>query len=135
MEIQVSHTISMGHRLPSYDGICSSPHGHNIRVVVRITTHGFFDFKVLHRHLADLLDAFDHAMVLQHDDPLLSVLRAMSFRTVALSVEPTTEAIAQLVYNELRRSGLSVLDVTVHETDKYAAIAWMPDTVTGRVER
>lgn len=120
MEIEVSHTVSMGHRLPSYDGICASPHGHNVRVVVRLDAPDFTDFKDVKQALIAVLQPLDHAMVLYQADPLLRVLREMRFRTVALSVEPTTEAIASLVFNELL-PGFLIQSVTVHETDSYAA--------------
>jgi 6-pyruvoyltetrahydropterin/6-carboxytetrahydropterin synthase len=121
--ITVERSISMGHRLPSYNGICSSPHGHNIRVVVQIDTDDFLDFKVVDGLLRDVLEDFDHAMVLWNDDPLLPVLREMKFRTVAMNVEPTTENVAALFFNELLESGLYISRVTVHETDKYSAFA------------
>ena len=55
-------------------------------------------------------------------DPLLPVLHELDMRVLALNVEPTTEAIAQVVFNWLARSkGYAVVRVTVYETDKYSA--------------
>jgi len=122
--ITVEQTISMGHRLPSYDGICSSPHGHNVRFVVSVRTEGFFDFKHLSGDLLRVIADFDHAMVLAGSDPIVQFLEGMSFRLVLLNVEPSTEAIAQVVFNELsRNTGYEVLTVVVHETAKYSATA------------
>lgn len=126
-QITVSRTISMGHRLPSYRGICASPHGHNVRVEVTLYAgERFLDFKEASDYLGHVLADFDHAMVLAGTDPLLEGLRAFAFRTVALSVEPTTEALAQFVYNDMAAS-YTVLAVTVHETDKYSATVTGPD--------
>lgn len=135
MEIMVERTVSLGHRLPSYNGICSSPHGHNVRVEAAIGVAGFFDFKVLDHMLEERLADLDHAMVLWVDDPYAATLRMEwpEFRRVELSVEPTTEALAQLVFNELRATGLNVLRVTVHETAKYQATATLPDPRVRRV--
>lgn len=117
----MSHTVSMGHRLPSYEGICRSPHGHNIRVEAVLDAPGFTDFKHVADILRHVLEPLDHAMVLHVEDPLLAVLRDMGFRTVALSVEPTTEAVADHVFNQLAARRCAVRRVTVHETERYSA--------------
>lgn len=125
--LTVEHTISMGHRLPSYQGICSSPHGHNARFVVQIDSKDeFIDFKYLRDTLCQVLEPMDHAMVLHDDDPLLPILKGMNFRVVQMSEEPTTEAIARRVLSFMRArcAPVVVLSVTMHETDKYAAEAW-----------
>ncbi len=127
--IKAQHTISMGHRLPSYDGICSSPHGHNIIVeAVVITGPEFFDFKTLKVALEKIIEPMDHAMVLHVDDPLAKVLAThfAGFRMVLLNVEPTTENIAQFIFNKLAETAAirsNLVSVTVHETDKYSATA------------
>ncbi len=125
--ITTERTISMGHRLPSYQGVCASPHGHNVRFEVEIDTRGgFIDFKRIDSALAAVLADLDHAMVLHESDPLLELLRGFGFRTVALSVEPTTEALAQLVFNEMQGS-FTVVAVTVYETAKYSAFTTQPN--------
>lgn len=131
-KICVSHTISMGHRLPSYEGICSSPHGHNVTVEVEVTSPDFLDFKEVSDSLHRVLDGFDHAMVLYEKDDVLNFLRAQGFRTVSLSVEPTTEALATYFYNRMHEAYAGTMRVTVHETAKYAAIAESED---GRIYR
>lgn len=122
--VKVSHVISMGHRLPSYIGICSSLHGHNIKVEAECNAAGFLDFKNITKWLKAILEPLDHAMVLYRADPLVDVFelddRFKPLRRVLLSVEPTTEAIAQLVMNELS-TYCHVTHVIVHETDKYSA--------------
>lgn len=132
--IKASATISMGHRLPSYKGICSSPHGHNVTVDVTVfaADKEFVDFKKVGDILELVLADFDHAMVLHDRDPLLTVLRTFGFRTVALNIEPTTEAIAAYVFNEIREAGFMMECVKVHETAKYSAIVCSHDA---RVKR
>jgi len=123
--ITVQRTISMGHRLPSYDGICASPHGHNVRVVVDISPRfGFLDFKRVDAVLDAVLEPYDHAMCLQASDPLLDFCLAQNWRVVPLPWEPTTEAIARELYKTLAASlqeDGTVVKLTVHETDKYSA--------------
>lgn len=122
--ITVERSISMGHRLPSYNGICSSPHGHNVRVVVTVLlghVNDFIDFKELDESLWKIIEPMDHAMVLQAEDPLVFSLVAMKFRVVKLAKEPTTEYLAEHILYELAREGFNVESVTVHETNKYSA--------------
>lgn len=125
MTITVQRSISMGHRLPSYQGICSSPHGHNIRVEVTISVPRgeFVDFKSVDQVLQETLEPMDHAMVLQREDPLLKILQDMKFRTYPFTPEPTTENLAQHIGQMIHLRGLEVMQCTVHETDKYSATA------------
>lgn len=120
--IHVEVAMSMGHRLPSYKGICSSPHGHNAKVEVVVETTKFIDFKDVQRDLRVVTDQMDHSMILWKDDPLLPILKNdFEFRTYQLDVEPTTENIAWEIFNKMKDAGYKVRSVTVHETDKYAA--------------
>lgn len=121
MIITTSKTVSMGHRLPSYNGICSSPHGHNMTVTVQVEAAShFLDFKEVDRALGVIIDDWDHAMLLIDVDPLLPLLVEMGFRTVAFNVEPTTEHLAAYVFRHLSRV-YEVLRVDVQETAKYGA--------------
>lgn len=126
MIITVSHTVSMGHRLPSYQGICNSLHGHNVRFEVSLNVgETFVDFKSVKDELISIVEDFDHALVLHVDDPLAAIIKG-SFgpqRLVLLNVEPTTEAIAAYVYSAIKIGyrGTMIHSVTVHETDKYSA--------------
>jgi 6-pyruvoyl-tetrahydropterin synthase len=129
MIVTASFTISMGHRLPSYSGICSSPHGHNVRVSawVQLQLGQFLDFKSVKGALRETLEDFDHAMVLQNTDPLVEALKPFGFRTVLLDKEPTTENIAAYVFwklvEKVQADGQSrVVRVIVEETDSYSAI-------------
>jgi 6-pyruvoyl-tetrahydropterin synthase len=134
--ITVEHTISMGHRLPSYDGICSSPHGHNVLVVVdvHVPQDTFIDFKDVQKLLRLVIDDLDHAMVLFVDDPLAEILIGCGFRVVLLNVEPTTENIATWILTSLGvGTGFKVTAVVVHETAKYSAIATTQDLELLRV--
>src|SRR5262245_39538894 len=120
--ITVSHTISMGHRLPSYKGICSSPHGHNMTVSVEVGIRysQFLDFKEVKVQLSLLLEPLDHAMTLWEKDPLLPILEELGFRVVPFGLEPTTENIAEWVFGQLSTK-YDVQRITVQETANYSA--------------
>jgi len=129
MTITVSRTVSMGHRLMSYVGLCSSPHGHNMRVEVEVlaATKEFLDFKVVDKVLGEVLEPFDHAMTLQDDDPLVGMLKSLKFRVNTFPVEPTTEAIAAHVLQRMTARGFErwlVRSVKVFETEKYSATVY-----------
>lgn len=134
MIISVKHIISMGHRLPSYKGICSSPHGHNVTVGINIDTEVFLDFKKVKDDLIQMLTPYDHAMVLHSEDPLVETLRQFGFRLVVLSQEPTTENIAQVLFNSLKPLYYGLRVVAVEETAQYAAIANKLDSYVKVVE-
>lgn len=141
MQIAIRREISMGHRLPSYDGVCASMHGHNIRVKVDIYSNRFLDFKVADKVLAEVLEPLDHAMVLSAQD--LQGRAACGQlgvqRVVLLTAEPTCEALADYIFGEFQEelqkkfppSVASPLTVTVYETSKYSTKA----TTGGRVRR
>jgi 6-pyruvoyl-tetrahydropterin synthase len=136
--LTATHTVSLGHRLPSYDGVCSSPHGHNARFSIDVWTESFYDFKTLANVLRDILADFDHAMILHADDPFLVYLAKQGFRYVAMNVEPTTEAMTQLVFNaaELFVNDLPdrrVSKVTMFETDRYSASIGTSNSLVWRV--
>lgn len=122
MTITVQHTISMGHRLPSYPGDCSSPHGHNMRVEVSVNGRfdEFVDFKLVKSSLKTVMEDMDHAMILVKDDPLLPVLIELGFRTYRLREEPTTEAIAEEICRLMQVLRYDVQKVVVHETENYS---------------
>jgi 6-pyruvoyl-tetrahydropterin synthase len=126
--ITVDHTISLGHRLPSYDGICSSPHGHNARFEVTLEVFRFVDFKKVKDALLRVIGDMDHAMILHAADPLVEVLKPFNFRLFILTQEPTTENLAQYVFNTLSLDfcagpdpAARIRSATVYETDKYSA--------------
>jgi len=132
--LHIRRTISMGHRLSTYDGICSSMHGHNVTFEVMLHTTKFTDFKAVDRDLGRLLEPLDHAMVLFEDDPFVRVLRPLPQRLVLLNVEPTTEAIAELIFNEMCELSWIIVEVKVYETDKYAASIGHGGNVKRRTE-
>lgn len=121
MTITTKVEICMGHRLMDYVGSCSSPHGHNYTVEVTLfgapqPPTGFVeDFKTLRKMLKEILEPFDHAMVLRQDDPLVEALAAdEKTRMVVLNVNPTAEYLAVLWFGMMPGN---VSTVVVRETE------------------
>lgn len=132
MNVGTEVEISIGHRLMDYEGLCAHPHGHNYRIVVErrdfpdgmITGRGMYlDFKDLRRILGGILDSFDHAMMLRHDDPLVPFLREKSNRLVVVDWNPTAENFAMYIRQQLSWSTGENFRVRVYETSKsYAEV-------------
>ncbi len=113
-----------GHRLLDYGGKCRHLHGHNGRAVVTVEAEGLdprgmvVDFSDMKRVLGGWIDdTLDHKMLLHKDDPVIPELKRLGEPFVTLDVNPTAENIARLVYDQARRLGLPVVEVTLWETE------------------
>lgn len=134
MNVTIRREISMAHRLLGYDGLCAFIHGHNY--IFEITVTGkpnplglVIDFKALRKTLDEILEPFDHSLVLHHEDPVAEVLRME--RLVLLSVNPTAENLASLVYGKLVDRNLPPARVIVRETEN----GWAEATAVAREVR
>lgn len=113
-----------GHRLLNYDGKCRHLHGHNGKAVItlaapRLDPLGMVvDFTVMKQQIGTWIDAtFDHKMILHRDDPALPMLKQQGEPVCVVEVNPTAENIAKMIYDEVRRLGFPVIDVTLWETE------------------
>jgi 6-pyruvoyltetrahydropterin/6-carboxytetrahydropterin synthase len=118
-----------GHRLLDYDGICKHPHGHNAVCEIEVRTgtldhrNMVCDFSEVKRIAKTWIDdKLDHKMILRHDDPLLPALQQLNEPVYVLDTNPTVERIAKLIFDEVSKSGLPVVRVTVWETPTSFAI-------------
>lgn len=101
--------IESGHMLLKHPGRCRYPHGHTRRVEVVVSGERLndndmvCDFKAIKLALGDLLDRFDHAMIVNAADPLLASLQEeLKERVIAFEGEdPTTEVLARRIYEHL----------------------------------
>jgi 6-pyruvoyltetrahydropterin/6-carboxytetrahydropterin synthase len=112
-----------GHRLLDYDGVCKHPHGHNAKVEVEVRTgtldnrNMVCDFSDIKRIVKGWIDsAFDHKMLLRHDDPLVKTLKELGEPVYICDSNPTVEHIAQLIYQHATKERLPVVRVKVWET-------------------
>jgi len=112
-----------GHRLLDYEGMCRHPHGHNAVAEIEIEAEALdprnmvADFGDIKRIVKGWVDReIDHRMVLRHDDPLVTSLKALGEPVYLLDSNPTVERIARLLFDVSRRHGLPVVRVTVWET-------------------
>ena len=103
--------IESGHMLAKHPEKCRFPHGHTRKVefVLEAPTldqnEMVCDFKLLKVLMGEFLDQFDHALCMNTDDPKFAEFRAAyGERVIGFEKkDPTTEVMAQVIYDECRR--------------------------------
>lgn len=116
--------IESGHMLSKHPDKCKFPHGHSrtVECVLEAETlderEMVCDFKLIKQVIAEHLDAYDHAMCMNTNDPAFEEFRKrFGERVIPFENEdPTTEVIAREVFNTLK-SKLS--DLTESEETRY----------------
>lgn len=124
--------IESGHMLSKHPGRCRFPHGHTRRVEVVLAADDLdahdmvCDFSAIKHALAEHLDEYDHAMVVNSADPAAAAIASISERVIVFENEdPTTEALARRIYEYLEsrladrahfRAGVRLERVRVGET-------------------
>lgn len=117
-----------GHRLLNYDGKCRNLHGHNGKAV--IVAEGadldelgmVVDFTKLKRTVGRWIDdTLDHKMLLHRDDPIIPELIRLGEPFVPLSVNPTAENLARLIFDYAKSQGIGVVEVTLWESEHSSA--------------
>jgi len=131
MIVSYTHELPMGHRLQRHEGKCRTIHGHNYVVTVTVAgpinvhTGMVVDFHDLKVAVRAVLERYDHALVLEDNDPVvhwLSDLRDPSGRAVAnvitLPFPPTAENLALHWLGEFqdRIGGTLAATINVSET-------------------
>jgi 6-pyruvoyltetrahydropterin/6-carboxytetrahydropterin synthase len=129
-KVTFHRTFSAAHRLWSDSSKCSNIHGHNYRVSVGIVGRIGEESRMVvpFEWVKDVIDNFDHALLLHVRDPQLHELGNMT-RVVITDELPTTETVAQQIAQEIADM-LSVDDtirevnVTLAETDNIVAFGY-----------
>lgn len=127
MKSTITKTIEFdyGHRLLHHNGKCKNLHGHRGKAVIQVEgqidedTGMVIDFYHLKRAAVDVINKFDHAMLINPEDEfLIEVCNAgKSLHHIMVLGEPTAENIAyeirDMVANELQSQNLKDVAVTV----------------------
>lgn len=134
MRIEKNYEVEYAHRLPNHSRGCKFVHGHTGRI--RVVFDGqispddgmVYDFGHF-GWLIDIVNRYDHALVLMQGDPLLDWLlkgieeeKIPPLDLVQMPVVPTAENLAYEIYQLIvrdagfRKSGLSVVSVSFEET-------------------
>jgi len=102
-----SFEIENGHMLSKHPGRCRMPHGHSRKVELVIASDHLddnemvCDFKSLKLAVETYIDQYDHALMINSDDPFLKTIpEQYSERLIVLEGEdPTTEVLAKRIYD------------------------------------
>jgi 6-pyruvoyltetrahydropterin/6-carboxytetrahydropterin synthase len=107
-ELMVEDTFDAAHALRGYEGACENLHGHTWKVQVFLRGHklnklGLLeDFKNIKLRLAQTLKAYDHKLI--NDTPPFD------------KKNPTSEHLAETIYQLLKRNYRNLSKVTVWES-------------------
>jgi len=130
--LTIDTTFEAAHRLKDYEGACCYIHGHSYGIEVIIGSnelkHGMvLDFKRLKSAVEDVCDQYDHSIMLQESDSMISVLVNEQQNVVVFDTIPTAENMSKRLYNEIREKlhqSLQLVSVTVRETEHSKATYW-----------
>lgn len=106
-----SFEVESGHRLMKHPDRCRFPHGHTRRVEIVLAAERLdendmvCDFKAVKLAVRECVDALDHAMALNSDDPYLETIPQDLRERIVLfqGTDPTTEVLARHVYDHVAR--------------------------------
>ncbi|MBN3032570.1 MAG: 6-carboxytetrahydropterin synthase QueD [Candidatus Saganbacteria bacterium] len=107
-ELMAEETFDAAHALRGYEGACENLHGHSWRVQVflrgtRLNKIGLLeDFKVVRKHLAEVLADFDHKLL--NDVPPFG------------KKNPTSENLAENISRRLKKKFKNLAGVRVWES-------------------
>lgn len=106
-----SFQVESGHMLSKHPGRCRFPHGHSRTIEVVLASAELdendmvCDFKALKLALHEIADAFDHALMVNSQDPIVKVLSSAPGVRERIVVfqgkDPTTEVLAKHIYDAL----------------------------------
>jgi 6-pyruvoyltetrahydropterin/6-carboxytetrahydropterin synthase len=112
MAYRICKTIEIenGHMLTHHPDKCRFPHGHSRKVEILIQADDLdnngmvCDFKIVKDAIGDFLDTFDHALCVNTQDPMFSILKkAYGDRVIPfVDTEPTTEILAKTFFGAVK---------------------------------
>jgi 6-pyruvoyltetrahydropterin/6-carboxytetrahydropterin synthase len=102
--------VENGHMLSKHPDLCRFPHGHTRRVEIVVESEGLdenemvCDFKAVKGWIREYLDALDHAMCMNTEDPAFRDMQSCyGDRIVGFEGrDPTTEVMAEAIFLRVR---------------------------------
>jgi 6-pyruvoyltetrahydropterin/6-carboxytetrahydropterin synthase len=112
-EIKIESDFSAAHNLRNYRGKCENLHGHNWKVEAVFAYESLdkdgmaVDFKEAKSILKAVLEEFDHSY--------------LNETGVFKNINPTSENMAKLIYDSLKKKDKHIYSVSVWENDRSCA--------------
>ena len=133
--LRVEQSFDSAHFLAGYQGKCGNIHGHRWRVEAEVTADNLIesgvhagmvvDFSILKRALGELVEPFDHALIIETGtmrQATLDHLQEDEFAITFVDFRPTAENFAAYFFRQLKQAQFAVRRGTVYETPTNCAI-------------
>ena len=131
-KVEKRFTVPIGHRLSKHAGRCKNFHGHNIQIYVGVTSQKLnendmvIDFSNLKELVNQIIDQWDHCLLLNINDSTLSSDLKNEFRIISFPFDPTAEKLCETLYKVLRPrlkqdTGVDIEYVTIFENENSKA--------------
>lgn len=127
--LKAEHSFDSAHFLANYKGKCGNIHGHRWRVIIEVQSEELVeggqidgmvvDFGDLKKDVKEIVDYFDHALVVQKNTMRKETLDNLfidGFKIINVDFRPTAENFAAFFYNHVKDKGYNVKRSTVFET-------------------
>ncbi len=107
-KVEKRFTLSIGHRLSKHSGLCKNIHGHNLNILVGVKRERLnlndmvIDFSDLKDLVNDVLQDWDHALLLGADDYKLTALIESDAKVRSFPFDPTAERLGEVLFFRLR---------------------------------
>ena len=131
-KIEKKFTLPIGHRLSKHKGLCSSIHGHNLTILIGVRSETLnendmiIDFSDLKKTVKEILDVWDHTLLLNETDEEFETLaEKCGARVITFNFDPTAEKLAETLFSVLNSRiyvlGISLEYVTIYENENSKA--------------
>jgi 6-pyruvoyltetrahydropterin/6-carboxytetrahydropterin synthase len=102
-------TVESGHMLSKHPERCRHPHGHTRRIEVVVSAESLdemdmvVDFKALKLSIHEWIEAYDHAMAINSEDPMRENLEELHGDAIIVfdQTDPTTEVLAADLFHQI----------------------------------
>ncbi|AFS79598.1 6-carboxy-5,6,7,8-tetrahydropterin synthase QueD [Gottschalkia acidurici 9a] len=132
--LKAQNTFDSAHFLSNYNGKCRNIHGHTWTVHAEVGSEtlkesGEFkgmvtDFGDLKKDLKEMLDYFDHALIIEENSLRKETLENIvqdGFKVITIDFRSTAENFSKYFYDKLEEKGYNVRKITVFETPTNSA--------------
>jgi len=134
--IEKRFTIPIGHRLSKHKGRCASIHGHNFTILVGLRhfelnkNDMIIDFSALKGRVNEVIDQYDHALLVNQKDALwmTPLAKELCLRAQVFDYEdhdPTAERLSEKLFHDLTKrfehDPFEVEYITVYENENSKA--------------
>lgn len=129
------HSFDSAHFLMGYEGKCANIHGHRWRVCAEVYSEKLIaegqlrgmviDFGDLKRDLKAMVDALDHALLIEKGsmrEQTLNCLKEDGFNIIEMPFRTTAENMSKHFYDALTGMGYRVKRIKVYETPTNCAV-------------